>query len=76
VFDCWKRFAQFVSGFFPLSMTKKELRKLGKLRPSLPIGFVIQSTTRSLQMGLERSNIQRAEHSLQLTYVSPSRWSK
>jgi hypothetical protein len=53
VFDYWKKFVQFVSGFFPPSMTKKELRTLGCFPPSLPKGLVIQSTTKSSRMVLD-----------------------
>jgi hypothetical protein len=51
VFDCWRRFVQFVSGSFQPSMIRKESKKLARQ----PTELVIQSTTRSLQMGLNRS---------------------
>lgn len=53
MFDYWKKFVQFVSGFFPPSMTKKELRTLGCFPQSLPKGLVIQSTTKSSRMVLD-----------------------
>lgn len=51
--DYWKKFVQFVSGFFPPSMTKKESRTLGCFRPSLPKGLVIQSIIKSSRMVLD-----------------------
>jgi hypothetical protein len=53
VFDYWKKFVQFVSGFFPPSMTKKELRTLGCFRLSLLKGLVTQPITKSSRIVLD-----------------------
>lgn len=66
MFDDWKKFVQFVSGFFPPSMTKKESRTLGCFRASLPKGLVIQSTTKSSRIVLDHKYLS-CMHCLQST---------
>lgn len=55
MFDCWRRFVKFVSGFLRPSMTKKESKKLERFRLRQPTEFAIQPTTKSQQTGLDRS---------------------
>jgi hypothetical protein len=59
VFDCWRKSVQSVSGSFQPFMTRKESKKLGSFPPRQLAEFVIQSTIRSSQMGLDRSKHSR-----------------
>jgi hypothetical protein len=57
VFESWRRFVQFVSDSFQLFMIKRESKKLESFRPKQPTRFVIQTTIRNSQMGLNRSKL-------------------